>query len=440
MNKTVAKYLARRTFFERWPLMVSDTRDIEQVVAIPLLAEFPDCCNTLQDLANSPEKVCARTLVVCVINNRRPECADAADLENNRAALGWLHTNANRFPFRAGYVDATTPGHELPDKDGVGLARKLGMDWGLRILAENDALDRPLICLDGDTRVQPNYLAGIDAFFHDKKRWGGFVSYAHPLDGEGADLAAILCYEFFLRYHALGLTWAGSPYAFPSIGSTLFVSGNAYAAVSGMNRRLAGEDFYFLQQVAKTGPVDHLDTVQVYPSSRPSHRVPFGTGRRVRRFLDATHEEYVLYHPKSYQILRRWLATAVNALELDATALLDSAAEIAPQLARFLLEQGFQEAWPRLQQNSANPKQLQHHFHHWFDGFRTLKLVHHLRDHGYPDQEMFGAIKTLLQRTHPNAFSWPDAIGPNNLVAQKEVLVTLRAPAFAPPKHAGLQR
>ncbi|HSR18923.1 MAG TPA: hypothetical protein VLM39_12595, partial [Ignavibacteriaceae bacterium] len=33
----------------------------------------------------------------------------------------------------------------------------------------------------------------------------------------------------------------------------------------------------------------------------------------------------------------------------------------------------------------------------WFDGFRTLKLIHYLRDHGYPMINMFDALDTFLE-------------------------------------------
>jgi hypothetical protein len=48
---------------------------------------------------------------------------------------------------------------------------------------------------------------------------------------------------------------------------------SAYVAAGGMNRRLAGEDFYFLQQVHKTSGVAALYGTTVHPSPRSSQRV-----------------------------------------------------------------------------------------------------------------------------------------------------------------------
>ena len=59
----------------------------------------------------------------------------------------------------------------------------------------------------------------------------------------------------------------------------------AYVKQGGMNRRQAGEDFYFLQKISWLGPMTELANVIVHPSPRLSDRVPFGTGRAVGGFV-----------------------------------------------------------------------------------------------------------------------------------------------------------
>jgi len=49
---------------------------------------------------------------------------------------------------------------------------------------------------------------------------------------------------------------------------------DSYIAVRGMNRREAGEDFYFLNKLAKLGDIGQIHATTVYPSARPSRRVP----------------------------------------------------------------------------------------------------------------------------------------------------------------------
>ena len=87
----------------------------------------------------------------------------------------------------------------------------------------------------------------------------------------------------FCGAYVIGLSYAGSPYAFHAIGSTMSCTAEAYAAVRGMNRRTAAEDFHFLDKLAKLGRIGHIEKTTVFPSPRTSHRVPFGTGQRMLR-------------------------------------------------------------------------------------------------------------------------------------------------------------
>ncbi len=421
MSGAIAGYLTKRALLDRWRLISEDTGGVEQVVVIPAFAEYPQLFQTLDDAAANPEEDLRRTMIICVVNHRIGACRE--DIENNLSTLPALKDYSHTSPLRLAWVDAASPGNELPEKDGVGLARKIGLDWGLSMLAQNRHWDAPLISLDADTRVAPSYLAAIREFYVSRNRWAAVVNYAHPLDTP--ERAAILCYELFLRYHELGLAYAGSPYAFPSIGSTMTCTARAYAASGGMNRRQAGEDFYFLQHLAKTGRVERITATTVHPSPRASHRVPFGTGKRVGSFLESSADAYLVYDPESYRVLKAWLGVLQHNPLCSSEKFLNHAREIAPELERFLVQQNFPEACARLQANHRDPDRLWGQFHAWFDAFRTLKLMHHLRDHGYPRQDMFRSITTLL---HWLDFQMPlPAAVQEDRDAQEEVLSLLRA-------------
>ena len=395
-HRTLHRYLERRTCCQDWPLQGARPEACASVVAIPSLGEYPGILDTLGDLAAC--RGADETFVIVVVNNRVPEDASAGDIDANLQTLEALRTwDQNRL--RLGWIDASSPGRELPEGEGVGLARKLGLDWGLQLLADQQSPERPLICLDGDTRVDAGYLAALHGHFEGSSRWAAVLPYAHPIEGDERQRAAILCYEFFLRYHAGQMTWAGSPYGYHAIGSAMACTGLAYAAITGMNRRQAGEDFYFLQQLAKTGPVETVAGTVVRPSGRPSHRVPFGTGRRVMRFLDGDGEdEYRLYHPDSYRVIRQWLAAVAAHPDDRGERLLSQARTMHSELHAFLAGQGFERSWDRLVEQASSPEALADQFRRWFDGFRTLKCIHHLRDSSWPDAPMFEAIGALLER------------------------------------------
>lgn len=424
MNRTLDKYRRRQDTTQRWPLRHGDLSGVRQVVVVPLLAEHPGFLDTLADLAVGEEAVRRRTLVLLVVNNRAPDVARAEDIANNLRALDVLEGGAVPTGLRLAWVDASRPGRELPSKEGVGLARKIGLDWALEVLVQGNDGAGGLICLDGDTRVEADYLARFDAYFSSGKRWAAVTEYAHPLDGPEAETRAILCYELFLRYQALSLAWANAPFAYHTIGSAMACTAEAYAACGGMRRKRAGEDFYFLQALGKTGPVDYLRDIVVRPAARPSHRVPFGTGKRVRRFLDATHDEYRLYHPESFRVLRAWFALAAAAE--DGAALLAHAEGIHTALAAFLTAEGFEAAWDRIraQHKAVEAQWLQ--FHLWCDGLRTLRLLHHLRDNGLPDEQMLAALETCFARHGATPPVSCTAAAREDLAAQRELLEAMR--------------
>lgn len=382
MNAPTANYLARRADLARWPLHGSELTDAARAVVIPALGEYPGLFDMIDDLAANPEALRRDTLVIVVVNNRAPEHADVADLAANEETLAQLATWSRTNDLPLCWVDASSPGHELPPKEGVGLARKIGMDHALARLRPAGTL----VCLDADTRVDADYLSAIARHFDASKPHAAVIDYAHPADG--ADATAITDYERYLRIHELGLRWAGSPYAYTAIGSAMACTASAYVQAGGMNRRQAGEDFYFLQQLAKAGRIDRIGGTVLRPSPRPSHRVPFGTGRRVGQVV-AGQDTILAYHPESYRILRDWLAAMPTA---DATA----AEGIDATLAAFLEAQGFAKAQANIARHAANPAQRVAQLHRWFDAFRTLKLFHCLRDHGRPDVPLDTGIATLL--------------------------------------------
>lgn len=399
MNDPIRKYLSGQSTLERGRLPSSSTEGIEKVVVIPSLAEDPGIFATLEDLSQNDSAETGLTLVIVVVNNRTVLHSSHQEVENNQRTMQKLAGFDSGL--RLAVIDASSTGNELPDKEGVGLARKIGLDWGLKVLFENGFNQGALISLDADTRVESGYLTALSREFSAPDRWAGVIDYAHPIDDpsvEAAQRAAIVEYELFLRYHELGLAYAGSPYAFATIGSAMVCTGEAYAAVSGMKRTLAGEDFYFLQALAKTGPIRRIRGTTVHPSSRPSHRVPFGTGKTVRSLLDGEIPSVPFPHPELYLILKQWFLTVVTQLEAEGEQLFRSAGSIDTSLSDFLTEQDFVPAWNRIRSNAKTPPQRIAQFHRWFDAFRTLKLFHWLRDRGYPDVSATDAVGRLLSR------------------------------------------
>jgi hypothetical protein len=203
-------------------------------------------------------------------------------------------------------------------------------------------------------------------------------------------------YELFLRGYVLGLTLAGSPYAFHSVGSAMACRASAYVKIGGMNSRAAGEDFYFLQQLARTVGVEQLAGTVVHPSPRASHRVPFGTGRSVSRMQAGGEGEQLFYHPDCFRLLGAWLSLVADRPGADSSTLRELAGEISPCLGEYLELNRFEEIWNKLRRNHPGREQLLNAFHVWFDGLKTMKLIHHLSDGPYPRCEADQALAELF--------------------------------------------
>jgi hypothetical protein len=430
---SIQQYLTRQNPDEGRAFVVGSQNGIDQVVVIPALAEKETLFEALLRLAANPPPDLARTLVICVVNNRREGVADLQDIENNRQTIvrlrlliqgdgcveggsggGSSEAGAPCTPsddiiavqnrqirssgIRLACLDASSRGMEMPDKlGGVGLARKLGLDRALSLFDYRRPTTKLMFNLDADAWVEPHYLAAVRRFFEEHKSHAAVIGYAHRAEADRTLQAAICCYELFLRYYVLGLRFAGSPYAFHTIGSTMVCTPGSYAAVHGMNRREAAEDFYFLNKLAKLATVTEIRTTTVHPAARPSGRVPFGTGRSMIRFLEGGRDEYLLYDPEVFRILKRWLTLMAADCGRAVQDILPAAARIHPVLGTFLEANRFDEAWPRIQNNYRGHDVLTKAFHVWFDGFKTLKLIHDLTDKAFPRTDMFRAIGDLFE-------------------------------------------
>lgn len=389
----LAAYLARRAAAGPWRLETDRPGPFAGGVIVPALAESASLPALLASLAADPSLAASGLLVVIVVNHR--DGADPAEVADNDRSLVLLRERFGTLPFPLGVVDAASPGLALPAKEGgVGLARKLGHDLLLPRL-DFAGVEPLFISLDADTLVSPGYAGAIMRHFAGTAAGGAVIPFRHRPAASEQENRAIERYELFLRCYVAGLAFAGSPYAFHTVGSAMACRASAYLKCGGMNRRRAGEDFYFLQSLAKTGGVAQVSGAMVYPSPRRSARVPFGTGRAMGQLLDNEPEAVLFYRPVCYELLRRWLQLAADSCVSHRPDLPTRTETISPLLSRFLTEQGFAAAWEGLLRQNRKPEQLLGAFHLWFDAFRTMKLFHFLADHGYPRVEPEAILGTF---------------------------------------------
>jgi len=347
------------------------------VVAIPCCNEFDTLPETLRSLEATGQG-CDDVLVVVNVNQRA-----SMDNQNNLATLEWIQQFET--PLQLAWLDHVTDGMAYPEKFGVGLARHQACTVGMSFV--DDAA--PVISLDADSPVDPNYFSAIFDFLAQHPDFqAGHVNFQHRHCGTADEKRAIAIYEQHLKRHRQKLEDANSPHAWYAIGSTIVCTKGAYIKSGGYHvRRMAGEDFYLLQQLSKTGcNIEMIEDATVFPSDRVSDRVPFGTGKAVGDIVESGR--WLTYHDHCYRDLGMLLDAVEKGVSGSAADILKGAPE---SCKKWLVDRKFETVWPKLQNNSRDNEMLLQRFHEWLDAFQTLKLIHFLSDDTYPRVAMTSA-------------------------------------------------
>ncbi|MFK7765943.1 MAG: hypothetical protein AB8B55_01790 [Mariniblastus sp.] len=341
------------------------------LIALPCCNEMDSLPETLLSLEKNSAQLCAQTLIIVNVNQRV-----SMDRRDNEATLDWLHNFDT--DLHVAWLDHVSDDAAYPEKFGVGLARHQACTTGLPFL--ND--DAPVISLDADSPVNSEYLAEIFSYLRSNPKFkAGHVNFKHRHCGSEAEKQAIEIYERHLHRHRQRLEESNSPHAWYAIGSTIVCKKEAYLKSGGYHcRKMAGEDFYLIQQLSKTGcKIAMIEKAVVYPSDRISDRVPFGTGKAVGEIIE--NREWLTYHDNCY----RDLGLLLIAVERNLQQTADVISQNAPASCRaWLQERKFADVWPKLQANASSDKMLLQRFHEWLDAFQTLKLIHYLSDEHYP--------------------------------------------------------
>jgi hypothetical protein len=354
----------------------------DMVVVVPLYAESA----TFVDSYRAAARGAGRLLLIAVVNGRMG--ADDAVHASNAACLRELRARFSLHELgRGGWlghdgslsllvVDRFAANRRLPSRQGVGLARKIGADIALELIAAGRVRHPFVAMTDADTRLPEDYFGRI-AELEPECSAAMFPFWHEPSGRPDVDRATAL-YEIRLRYIQRGLQWAHSPYAFHTVGSTIAVNALSYAQVRGVPRRRAAEDFYLLGKLSKLQPLARLRGAPLQIRSRVSDRVPFGTGAETAKL--ARGGAFELYHPDCFAAVRDVVGWLQSVSECPGVLGPDLLTPMSPPVRDFLESQGAPGAWRKLSEQAPDALARLRRLHDWFDGFRTLKLMHHVRD------------------------------------------------------------
>ena len=330
-------------------------------IAIPAINEMAYLPFTLEDIGNQ-HCTCTFTVYVCINQpdawwedpEKRGVC------EQNQELIQFLHQYPH-FPIVV--LDFSSKGKGWQGKKhGVGWARKALFDHILQTSSDDDII----ISLDADTRFGASYFQSIFDQFSKSSINTISVPYYHKLIEDDRANRAILRYELYMRNYVLNMYEIGSPFNFTAIGSAIAMRVKGLRKIGGITPMKSGEDFYLLQKFRKMGPISNWNSELVYPATRFSSRVYFGTGPAMIKGDAGDWSSYPIYHFSLFQEIKNTYDQLETLFKTDIdTPFLD-----------FLKEQ-YQEndLWGPLRKNFKEFRLFTRAFHEKADGLRILQYL-----------------------------------------------------------------
>lgn len=412
----MTQYLQQKTLFPP-QIRARPSLNLGIIVVIPAYDE-DFLLLSLMNLQRCDLPICDVEVII-VLNDSEKDSEILRDkhIDQAKQIQDWAGKNRRRrIYFHVIYQD------RLPKKQaGVGLARKIGMDeacWRFEKIRKEDGI---IVCFDADSRCDLNYFREIEQYFVDHPKCpAASIYFEHPLHGPDFDdsiYEAIIDYELHLRYYIQAQRYAGFPFAYQTIGSSMAVRAIAYQKQGGMNRRKAGEDFYFIHKFTPLGDFGEINTTRVIPSPRPSHRVPFGTGRAVGQLI-ASKEPYATYAPQSFLDLKCFFSKMSTLFDLKETELASEIERYPVSIKEFLAQSDFEERLAEIKTHTTNKATFENRFFRWFNAFQLMKYLHFARDHFYTNGDVNIAATWLLKEKK--------VITANQKLSNKELLCLYR--------------
>ncbi len=386
------QYLQKRVISKPLLANISDS-NLGIIVVIPCYNE-PDIISTLMSI-EACEKPNKNVEIIIVINSHEVSDSEIVDanIETEININKWLQQVRN-------YTYHTIHIKNIPKKyAGVGYARKIGMDEAVRRFVDNGISSGIICSLDADTLIAENYFTEIEKSFQKKNYNACSIYFEHDIEGDEFPqevYSRIIEYELHLRYYSNSLIYSGFPYYYHTIGSAFALTAQSYCMQGGMNKKQAGEDFYFLQKIMQMGGFYELNSTMVRPSPRPSDRVIFGTGPVIREYMTQPEKEFVSYNFEAFKALKPLFDDKMLFFKINNTDFDKLISHYHLSLQDFLNTNNFRTAIHTINNNIADKNNFSRKFFHWFDGFRVVKYLNFSHEKYFSKIPIVEATNTLI--------------------------------------------
>ena len=398
MKDTIKKYLEKKSFYKPEEINFSQNNFSEIAICIPVCNEYPTFMNTLKSISISCAVANTKVHVVCCVNNKINSSEKI--LQNNQRMIYELNRIANaennsleKTLLKVCVLDYTKE-NTFTEKQGVGWARKIAMDYAL----VNGA--KVLASLDADTLVDENYILQLKYFLEQKMNCATMNFFHKRIENFSDDNnenqnsiqlnLAIQHYEDYIKNHSKKLTECGTPFCYSALGCIIVCSDKMYCECGGMKNKLAGEDFYFIQEMIKNvisknpkkilNPIEVLQTT-VMPATRFSDRVLFGTGKALEEIVEGNFSKAKLFKDEEYLEIKNFINLFNDLNKKNFPLELQREAEKkCRRLYYFLYEDGFFDDWKSIvANNQKSSEKLEIAFHCKFDGLKIIRALHYLQ-------------------------------------------------------------
>ena len=372
MNKfkdPVAAYLAKRGLHLK-PGYQNFSNFKEVVVVVPCYNELENLPLLLESFLANDTSTFEKIASLFVINH--PEDATSEIKNASRETVRILTDFGNSSPLPVAIIDMPGEGREVPVKfAGAGYPRKTGLDSAISLTDPARPDNSLLVSVDADCLVAPSYFTRLIELAQRGCK-AAVLEYKHRED-DAENIEAIREYEAYLRSYTDGLNYAGSPYAWHFIGSTMVSNVSTYVKAGGMNTRRAAEDFYFLESIAKVTKIESVEEVLVFPSNRVSDRVIFGTGKAMNDRKE-TGKEIMAYPPIVFERLKTFLSV-YHENYTSVEELIHAIRNSDEETFDFLESYKFSTAMRSIYKSSKSAAQISKQKDTWFDALKTMRLV-----------------------------------------------------------------
>lgn len=377
------------------------SQNLELILVIPAYKE-PDIIRSITSLL--PSSLSEDQFEIFIILNHSE---DASQIDQIMTESSFLKIEEWKKTLENSGCNIQVFKQSLPQKfAGVGLARKIGMDAAARRFSEIKNPSGIIMTYDADCSCTKDHIAKVYTYFTKNPFVNAAsIHYEHRYE-ELEDIYSrqnIINYELHLRAYIQWKKYIGLPYAFQTIGSSMAVRSGTYTRKGGMNKRKAGEDFYFLHKFTHDGTFGEINTTTVFPSCRVSDRVPFGTGRAMQEARDE-ERKMLTYHPESYLLMGQFILDLDILYTKKRWKLLNLDARLIEYLESINADQAIESCF----QNSASLASFKKRFFQWMNAFQMMKYLHYMRDHHFPNIAPLEVANQLFELNEITRFKSPE--------------------------------